>query len=102
MHWLDAIKDYMHLGLGGVASVWIYKDKVDKMSLAERFIYVTLSIAIGFYGGNAISEWFNVDLASARAHLLTILTTIFGLAILGLLRDNLSSIFEKVREKWLS
>ena len=101
MHWLDAIKDYMHLGFGGVASVWIYKDKVDKMTLIEKVLYVVLSIGIGFYGGNGISEYFNLDLASPRAHLITILTTIFGLAALGLARDNFASVIERAKAKWL-
>lgn len=101
MHWLDAIKDYMHLGLGGVASLWIYKDKVEKMSFMERFIYVALSIGVGFYGGNGISEYCGLDLGSSRAHLITILMTIFGLAALGLARDNLSSVIERLKAKWL-
>ncbi len=101
MHWLDAIKDYLHLGLGGVASVWIYKDKVDKMSFLERLIYVSLSIGIGFYGGNGISEYCGLDLGSSRARLITILLTIFGLALLGLARDNFSSVIERAKAKWL-
>lgn len=101
MHWLEAVKDYFHLGLGGVASLWIYREKVEKMTLVERLVYVILSVGIGFYGGNGISEYFNIDLASSRAHLLTILMTIFGLALLGLARDNFASVIERAKAKWL-
>lgn len=102
MHWLDTIKDNIHLFLGGALSFWIYKEKVNGMTFCERFVYFCLSIAIGFYGGNALIELLDLNPASNRAYLLLILATIFGLAGLGLARDNLADAISELRKKWTS
>lgn len=101
MHWIEQLKENMHLLLGGAFSFWIYKEKINEMTFFERVAYVALSVAIGFYGGNALNEMFNLNLASSRAHIITILTTIFGLAILGIARDNLAAVFDSLKKKWI-
>ena len=101
MHWLDSFKENLHLLLGGAFSFWVYREEINKMTFAERVLYISLAITFGFYGGNALNEMFNLSMASSRAHIISILTTIFGLAALGLARDNLAAIFESFKKKWL-
>lgn len=93
MHWLDTIKDNMHLFLGGAASIFIYKDKIDGMSMFERAAYIAISIGLGVYGGDALIDICNVSPTSPRALFISNLVTIFGLAVLGLFRDNIALIF---------
>lgn len=101
MHWLEQLRDNIHVLLGGAFSFWIYRDQINGMSTWERAFYVFLSIIIGFYGGWAWTEIFNLNPAGGRAHLLTIITTIFGLAFLGLARDNLAAVFDSLKKKWI-
>lgn len=101
MHLLEQLKENMHLLLGGAFSFWVYKEQINKMSFSERVFYVALSVLFGFYGGNAAIDICGLNPASGRAHLIAIILTIFGLATLGLFRDNLAAIFESVRKKWL-
>ena len=101
MHWIEQLKENMHLLLGGAFSFWIYKETINKMTFSERVFYVALAIAFGFYGGNAAIEWLNLNPASDRAHLIAIILTIFGLSVLGLVRDNLAAIFDSLKKKWI-
>lgn len=101
MHWIEAIKDYLHLGIGAALSVLVYKDNIEKMSTKERVFYVALSIGAGLYLGNGLSELCGIDLASNKAKAISILITIFGIALLGLARDNLPDIIMKAKAKWL-
>lgn len=94
------IKNHVHIGLGGVLALWLYKDKVDKMQLWERFAYCAASIFVGVYGGNGINEWFAINQASHKAHLISVLVAIFGLAILSLIREHVPSIAVTLRKKW--
>lgn len=96
----EAVKQYVHIGLGGVLALWLYKDKVDKMELWERFAYCAASIFIGVYGGNGINEVFDINQASHKAHLISVLVAIFGLAILSLVREHVPSIVVSLRKKW--
>lgn len=97
---LHILKEYVHVGLGGVLALWLYKDKVDKMQLSERLGYCSASIFIGVYGGNGINEWFTIDQASHKAHLISVLVAIFGLAILTLIREQVPTIVASLRKKW--
>lgn len=101
MHWLDVAKDYFHLGLGAALSMLIYKDKVDKMTTGERLFYVALSMGAGLYLGNGLSELCGIDLASNRAKAISILITVFAIALLGLARDNLPLFIDWIKAKWL-
>lgn len=101
MHWLEQLKENMHLLLGGALSFWVYKEQINKMSFYERLFYCVFSVAFGFYAGNGLIELLNLSPASDRARLLSIILTIFGLAILGLFRDNLAAVFDKFTKKWL-
>lgn len=101
MHWLDSFKENLHLLAGGAFSFFIYQEKINQMTTGERLFYVALSVTCGFYGGNALNELAGLSLSSSRAHLITILTTIFGLAILGIARDNLAAIFDTLKKKWI-
>lgn len=101
MHWVDALKDYFHIGLGAGLSVLIYRDKVEKMSILERAFYVLLSMGAGLYLGNGLSELCGIDLASNRAKAISILITVFAIALLGLARDNLPLFIDWIKAKWL-
>lgn len=101
MHWVDAVKDYFHIGLGAGLSVLIYKEKVDKMTTGEKLLYVALSMGAGIYLGNGLSELCGIDLASNRAKAISILITVFAIALLGLARDNLPLFIDWVKAKWL-
>lgn len=98
---METIKENIHLFLGGAFSFWVYREQINKMTFNERVFYVSLSIAFGFYGGNAAVDICDLNPASGRAHLIAIILTIFGLSVLGLFRDNLAAIFDSLKKKWV-
>jgi len=94
------IKDNVHVGLGGVLALFIYKDNVASMKTWERVAYCAASIFIGVYGGDGVNDWFSINHASNKAHAISILIAIFGLAILAIMRDKIKSVADKLDRKW--
>ena len=97
-----SIGDYVHVGLGGIFALFLYRENVSRLQPWERVLYCLISVALGIYGGEAIIEFFDINPASNVARFVSIIIAIFGLAILALARDNLDDIAGRLKDKWLS
>lgn len=97
---LKVIKSYLHVIFGSILALWIYRDTVNKMKIAEKLGYCSASVFIGVYGGNGINDWFLIEKASDKAHAISVLVAIFGLAILALAKEQIPLMFASLRKKW--
>lgn len=96
---LRVLKSYLHVIFGSILALWIYRDTVNKMNIGEKLSYCSASMFIGVYGGNGLNDLFVIEKASDKAHAVSVLVAIFGLAILALAKEQLPLIFASWRKK---
>jgi hypothetical protein len=94
------VKSYLHVIFGSILALWLYRDTVNKMKISERLTYCSASMFIGVYGGNGLNELFVIEKASDKAHAVSVLVAIFGLALLALAKEQLPIIFASLRKRW--
>jgi hypothetical protein len=94
------VKSYLHVIFGSILALWLYRDTVNKMNIGEKLGYCSASAFIGVYGGNGLNEWFIIEKASDKAHLVSVLVAIFGLALLALCKEQIPLMFASLRKKW--